>query len=491
MGGGNPPTWFSRGGAIVRATEDGRGMLCTKDISAAGARVDVERHLAIKSCKEVDGDLVLQPATMSEPTAKAILKSGEAERMLPPLRRVQRFPYLRADGTGWQVEANGYNRDTGIYVIGHHSPQAMPLEEAVAAILELLSEFQFATPADQSRAIASILTPALQASSTIRGSVPVTIVEADQSQAGKGLFVQTSCALYDEEAHWIAKRSGGVGSLDESLATSFLRGGAFVVFDNIRGSLKSEYLEAALTANSAFPVRVPHKGEILVDVSQSTIWVTSNGFVSTVDLANRASFVRIRKRTGHVYRPLPQIIKEHLDFYQGCILTVVRSYLEANCPRTNEGRHSFHPWAQSLDWIVQHYFGQPPLLNGHQDAQNSVSSPHFAFLRALAHAVVQEGRQGETLRASDLADICVNRDVQIVEGRDNCSLESGVGARTIGQKLRPLFRDEETVAVDGYQVSRQTSQACSSIGNRYRDLSYRFTESEDAAASTNRHDHQT
>ena len=473
MGDGDPPAWFSRGGSIVSVSQNEPGELRTREISPAGARVDLERHLAIR---KVNGNGDLCPATMPESTAKAILKSGLAEQILPPLRRIQRFPYLRENGGEWHIEAEGYNRDTGIYLIGNCSPQDVTLEEATGALLELLSEFHFATPSDQSRAVASILTPALQGSSAISGSVPVTIIEADQSQAGKGFFIQTTCAIYNEDPHMIVKRCGGAGSTDESLATNFLSGRTFVVFDNVRGSLRSEYLESALTAQSEFPVRVPYKEEVLVDVSQSTIWVTSNGFDSTIDLANRASFVRIRKRANHVYPPLPRIIEERRDFYQGCVLRVVRSFLEAGCPQTEESRHSFHQWSGSLDWIVQHLFHLPPLLDGHEDAQNTIASPNRSFLRAVAHAARQAGRLGESLKATDLADLCIDHDVQIFAGRDNASLEDNVAARTIGKRLQPLFKDGTTYRVDEFEVERQTAQVVSSAGNSHFPKTYVFSE---------------
>ncbi|MEM6916016.1 MAG: hypothetical protein AAF491_05555, partial [Verrucomicrobiota bacterium] len=467
MGDCNPPAWYARGGKVVSASEQADGSVNWTEVEATGARVDIEHFVSVQSCKEVRGEFQFRPATMLERDARSILNSGEVARILPTLKQVQKFPYLRETNDRLVLETHGFNRGSGIYLVGDCRPEEVSLEEAVEALLELFSEFQFATEADRSRAIASVLTPALQGSSAISGSVPVTIVEANQSQAGKGLFVQTACALYDETPHIVVQRKGGVGSTDESLATNFLRGGAFVVFDNIRGSLKSEYLESALTANSSFPVRVPGKQEVLVDVSHATIWLTSNGFVSTVDLANRASFVQIRKPSNHQYRALPQLVSERKAFYQGCVLRVVRSFLEGGCPRTDEGRHSFHGWAQPLDWIVQNFFRLPPLLEGHESAQNTISNPNLAFLRALAHAVVQSGRLGEDLRPNVLADICLERDVPIVEGRDNSALELGVGGRSIGRKLSPVFRDQDSVLIDGYEVVRRTITDHSENGNPF------------------------
>ena len=273
-------------------------------------------------------------------------------------------------------------------------------DEARDGLRSIYQEFHFQTESDRSRAIAALLTPAMKHSGFLDGPSPISIIEADQSQAGKGIFPQIHGALYGVEQFVVARRSGGVGSMDESLATNFIKGGSLIHIDNVRGKLQSEYLEAALTARSSFPARIPQMPEIDVDVSNTALYLTSNGFESTFDLGNRASIIRIRKRDGHRYSDIPGQIRQQRGFYLGCLLQIIESYWRSGAPRTEEARHTFYHWAQPLDWIVQNLFGLPPLLDGHEAAQTTLTNPAMSFLRRVAIAVAQAGRLSTPLRAS-------------------------------------------------------------------------------------------
>jgi hypothetical protein len=74
----------------------------------------------------------------------------------------------------------------------------MDAAEAADTLLGLLDEFEFATPADMSRAIAAVLSPALKGLGTVRVHFPVFIIEANDSQAGKGFLLDLTHAIYRE-----------------------------------------------------------------------------------------------------------------------------------------------------------------------------------------------------------------------------------------------------------------------------------------------------
>src|SRR5690606_22583817 len=111
-------------------------------------------------------------------------------------------------------------------------------------LAELIAEFAFVTPSDRSRAIAAIIAPALKAGGILRGHYPFTIVEADDSQTGKGYLCDLIFAIYGETPGIVGERKGGVGSLDESLAQKLVEGRPFILLDNLRDKIDSAYLEA-------------------------------------------------------------------------------------------------------------------------------------------------------------------------------------------------------------------------------------------------------
>ena len=57
----------------------------------------------------------------------------------------------------------------------------------------------------------------------------------------------------------VAKLKGGVGGFDESLAQQLINGRPFIQFDNVRGVIDSQYLEAILTVTygDTIAARIP------------------------------------------------------------------------------------------------------------------------------------------------------------------------------------------------------------------------------------------
>ena len=94
------------------------------------------------------------------------------------------------------------------------------LDEAINATRHGLSA--------KARAVAAIITPALRFGGLLRCHFPALLVEADQSQAGKGTLVEIIQRIYGEPAGLTAKRKGGVGSFDEDLSAQLLRGRPFI-----------------------------------------------------------------------------------------------------------------------------------------------------------------------------------------------------------------------------------------------------------------------
>ena len=89
--------------------------------------------------------------------------------------------------------------------------------------------------------------------------------------------------------------------MEETFNEHLIKGKVFIQFDNLRGKLDSQYLESFLTADGSITARVPYHGNVLIDPSKFIVFISSNGFEATKDLANRASIIRIRKRENHHY----------------------------------------------------------------------------------------------------------------------------------------------------------------------------------------------
>jgi hypothetical protein len=87
-----------------------------------------------------------------------------------------------------QILYDGYHDvHGGIYVTGKTAKIVLPsLEDAVELILEILRDYDFISPGDKSRAVASFLSPAMRHGRLLgEADFPIDIGEADDSQSGK------------------------------------------------------------------------------------------------------------------------------------------------------------------------------------------------------------------------------------------------------------------------------------------------------------------
>ena len=408
-------------------------------------------------------EVALVPKQCSAETAKALMETPGVS-LLPEIAYVTRCPVaIRAPG-GIEVLGAGYHKvNGGLFVADDGAPPAVPVGKAILELRKLLKDFRFETPADESRAIASLLTPALRFGGWIEGHIPIEIAEADQSQSGKTYRQQVVAAIYNDAPQMLSQRDGGVGSLDESFAQKVLNGHPFILFDNLRGKLNSQVLEAFLTANGEFGVRVPYKGELVADTRRFVVSVTSNGFEATQDLVNRASFVRILKQpAGYQFATysegnlLAHVKKNHLH-YLGCVFSVLGEWARQGGPTTGENRHSFREWARPLDWIVQNLFKCPPLLEDHEKAQHRACRPAEGWIRKLGDAF---GRGcvglGIPQNYISLLQICEQENIEIPgletfgDRTKACRVMGSLMARAFGQNA--MYSTESGILIHREQV---------------------------------------
>jgi hypothetical protein len=362
----------------------------------------------------------LVPKKKKPPTEdlRRILKSRTLLEGLPPIVQVVRSPYLmlRSNDTLEQLR-KGYNPSSGIYVTGDaEQPHDVPLPEALMKLKQIHKEFFFAGEADFSRAITMMLTPALKIGGFIQGNVPIDFAEATESQSGKTYRLQLIRTLYNETAQIITGHDGGVGSLDEHIASAIAAGKMFVAFDNLRGRIDSQKLEAFMTADPKADcpeVRLPHKGYVKVIPGKTLFQMSSNGVRMTQDLANRSCISRIHKaEEGFEYRSYREgDLKDHIEanqpYYMGCVNAIITEWHRQGMPIDQSGeRHDFREWHEKLNWIVKNLFKLPPIMDGHRDKQRLVANDCQSFVRNLASRINSEGRANEWFKPTELEGYC-------------------------------------------------------------------------------------
>ena len=471
---------FMRGGAVVSLIKRDDGMLALDILRAAAARSLFEKHARLFAWRAGQkGELVLKPVTRAHDMAEALLLSEEASKYLPRVQGLINCPVLREVGGDLVAAGPGYDEVTRLLITGGKLPPVVELAEAVAQLSALFNDFDFQSEGDRARAIASMISPALQMGGFLKGRVPADVAEADQSQSGKTYRQKVIAALYNEKVSLVTNRQGGVGSVDESLNQQLVAGRPFIQFDNFRGRFDSAHLEAFLTADGTFSCRVPHRGEVSVAPESFFIFMSSNGVNTTRDFANRSNIIRIRKKPpGYEFQKFEEgdlldHVRHWQDYYLGCVFAVIRAWHAHGRPRTKETRHDFREWAQIVDWIGQNLLQTVPVMDVHQQAQERVSNPALVWLRSVVLAVNESGGLDCPLTATDLFGLCDSADIAVPGLRPDA--DESKGKKIIGTIMAKLFRERDTLEVDGFAVKREErymSRDDASDGGSFKSKTY-------------------
>ena len=469
---------FIRGGTVVEVavTSDGH-QICPLSPEAFQSRIEGYGR-KLMTWRVDEGKASLRECRCAVGAAKALM-AAESVNLLPPIATVTRCPVLDHEG---QVLGPGYHLYAGgIYVTCKTAPEVVPLHEAIIHLSSILDDFDFLTPGDRARALAALITPALRMGRLIdgRGFAPVDVAEADQSQSGKGYRHDLVLAVYGERRYQTAERKGGVGSLDESLSSALFSGRAFILIDNVRGTVASTFLESFMTTDGCIPVRVPRMTEVEVDGRGVTVQLSSNGFEATKDFVNRASIVRIRKRpAGYRFRQYGQgqvldEVKARQSYYLGCVFSILREWLRLGRPRTEEHRHSFREWAGSLDYIVGQIMGigVGTLLDGHEVAAERTANPSLTWLRMIGRVALQSYQNDKDWTAAEIANLADENSI----ATPGIQSAAETDAKTVGRIMGRAFGENDEVIIDDMAVRRVTREEYDEGSRKHRNRHiYRF-----------------
>lgn len=387
--------------------------------------------------------------TVSNDIASELLACDAKRDHLRPLSVVTRVPLFNPDGS---IMSPGWNPG-GVYVTGSAVVPVIEYNEAVKLLLDLFDDFEFTSPADRARNFAMMITAAMRLCGLITAPCPIDFSEADHSQAGKTLRHGAIRAILGAEmTPIIPRKSAGTGSWDETLGEHLYKGWTFAPLDNLRGKLDSELIESLATSPSGFiTVRLPNIGSVEIDVSRSTLQISSNGVTMTPDLANRCCVVRIKKRSEDVsfkYDDLLGEIVANRMTYLGAVLAVIRDWMEHDKPMAEKAKHDMRIWNRTLTWITDRA-GLPDMNLHHAEIKTRMQSPTKGWLRSVSKHMVpdQDYSVSELIELSDAHEI----DSPVVAGE-----KSGM---YLGRKLSPLFTDEMPYTIiDDIKIERTVKE---------------------------------
>ncbi len=413
-------------------------------------------------------DFLLKEKICSMDNAKALMASQSAREILPHVRAVVSCPVLTKD---LKVISAGYHQDSKILVTHGKMPSEVSLDDAVRDLNGLLVDNKFVTASDKARALSMMITPMLKMSGFISDPCPMDTAEANESQSGKTYRQKVVAAIYNSIPLVVTQKNGGVGSVDESIASSLATGRPFVLLDNFRDNFNSPMLEAIITTPDCVPIRLPRLAEQVINASAVSFQLSSNGVNTTPDMANRSCIIRICKQHNRQWKRWPEgdllaHVKANQHYYLGCVITIVKEWVNYGMPITNTTEHDMRQWAQSMDWIVQHIFKSAPLLEGHQIIQQSVSSPQLTWLREVCLQAERDDKLDFDLLAHNIAEICEFSDIEYPNKRKYQDAEAAF--KYIGTIMGKMFSKQEVVVIDNYKVTKTEREIFNEKSRRHK-----------------------
>lgn len=356
---------YQRGGALVRVVRsDGRSDGVERPTGAPTIREAPAAHLRERITRVAKYQRFDMRAEQWLPThppgwlVSAIAERGEWAG-IRPLIGVSDAPALRPDGSIHQTP--GYDAATGtLYEPGGARFEAVPdnitREAAHAAALRLLdvvSDFPFATEAHRAAWLAALLTPL--ARSAFNGPAPLFLADANVRGSGKTLAMRVGGRINTGRELPVAGYAHDPEEMRKKITATAIAGDRLVLLDNLAGPFGNDALDRALTSTQ-WSDRILGKSQ-RVELPLLTTWyATGNNVQVAADTARRIIHIRLdvldehpEHRAGFAHPDLMQYVTEQRPRLLVDALTVLAGYLRAGRPSMDlQSFGSFEGWSNTV-----------------------------------------------------------------------------------------------------------------------------------------------
>ncbi len=445
---------YQRAGLLVRICQN-TGRVCTIErLPSASLREILTRHARFV------GTTPSGKVRDSHPP-QWLVEGIEARGNWPSIRQlsgVSGVPVLRPNGSLFQTP--GYDPETGVY----YAPQGHPivirdpltLEDArgaVRRIEEVLSDFNFKSPADRSAWFAALLSPLVRYA--VDGTMPLFLALANVRGAGKTLIIQVISQIVLGGNIPVFNYACDVEEMRKKITSIAIAGDSMVLLDNLVGNFGNEVLNRALTA-TFWRDRLLGKND-LVELPLKTIWYgTGNNTTVETDLSRRTVPIRLEvmeeypeKRQGFRHPELLLWVKTNRLCLLQAAFTILVAYCQAGRPKQNlRPFGSFEEWSELIRGALV-WAGLPDPLEAREEFL-AISDTGSDALRQLIAALqgYEHSTRGFVVSSliadlysstppNDIASVALRAAIEEFCG---CAAGKKPSARQFGNKLKSVRR---------------------------------------------------
>lgn len=360
---------------------------------------------------------------------------------MPPLRGVLPCPTLRPDGSS--LLTPGYDPESQYYFAHHldvkitNHPTHAEAKEKTQLIKELLTEFSFADPVDRAVALALIFSTVAR---PMLDHTPLFAITAPVRGSGKSYLMDIASMIATGRKTAVLSATMDTAEVVKRLVGSLLSGDPLISLDNFNGTLQSDLLCQAITADT-IKVR-PLGTSSQIEIPSTTLWsVNGNNLGLAGDLPRRSLLCRLDpgcerpEERRFTFDPLERV-RHNRAGYVSSILTILRAYIISGQPEM--GGKPFGGFSQWSDLIrgALMWVGEPDPCASRDAIMDD--DPELAQLRALLTLWWQD-LKNEPIKTSKLIKNSQLNDTELYEVLDDIAGEekgSTINTRRLGHWLK-------------------------------------------------------
>lgn len=272
-------------------------------------------------------------------------------------------PTIAPDGR--LITSQGYDERSGIYIANHvevRVPEAPTIDDAkkaAARLLELVSDFDFASDASRSVWLSGVLSTV--ARPAVNGPVPLHAITATSRGSGKSKLVDVATMITAGHPATRLSFTDDDDEMGKRILALLREGDSTILLDNITLTLGGQQLDSVLTATT-FKGRILGRSEMTTALPATAVWwATGNNLTIGGDLIRRTLIIslepaceRPEERDGPRpgvpwrHRDLLGYVADHRAEFLSDALTIIRAYHTAGRPSQNLKSMDFLAWSDLI-----------------------------------------------------------------------------------------------------------------------------------------------
>jgi hypothetical protein len=357
---------FSMLSRVVR-DEDDRPIV--QQLNVASLKGDLSSSADFFRTKRINPEEVTMiPVSPSNEVAEQILALPPSDWKFPVLKGVTEAPVVAPDGS--IIDQPGYDKKLKVYydpsedLKGLKVPENVTQEDAKNAaklLSRLIEEFPFEGQADKANMMGLFITPFIR--HAFKGDIQLALLDATNPGTGKTFLAQLLAIIATGKRTEARSQKGDDDEWRKFILAVLLKCPQVVLIDNVRGTLASVSLEAALTSETISDRLLGVSKD--VTATNTAVWVvTGNNLLIGGDLSRRCFRIRLIANDANPDErdnyEIPQILdycEEHRREFVEAILIMIKAWFQAGkpAPKTKISKaDSFGNWMKMVGGILDY-----------------------------------------------------------------------------------------------------------------------------------------